>query len=105
MAKARKSDDAKSEKSDKSKAAAEAAAKKPAPKPKATVGAAKAGGGGAKAGGKPARTGPGGTTATPMIDTNLAAQAAAKMLTAGVQGRNAAVGAGGKPQSAMFKQL
>ena len=111
MAKASKSDDKGAAKSNKPKPAAEAAAKKAPAKPKAGAPAAKSGGG--KAAATKAGRGGGGagsSGASPMIDTNLAAQAAAKMLTAGLPSRNAAGGAsggagGGKPQSAMFKQM
>ena len=47
-----------------------------------------------------------GGSSMPMIDTNLAAQAAAKMLSAGRQSRGgAAAPVSGQPQSAMFKQM
>jgi hypothetical protein len=107
MAKANKSEDKGEAKSTKAKPAAEGVAKKPAAKPKAGAAAAKSGVGKAAVS-KAARGGGGGSSSTPMIDTNLAASSAAKMLTAGIQGRNAAAGAGaggGKPQSAMFKQM
>ena len=51
----------------------------------------------------PAASGTGGSS-FPTIDTNLAAQAAAKMLTAGRTSRNTST-ASGQPQSAMFRQM
>jgi hypothetical protein len=52
----------------------------------------------------PAR-GSGGATGLPSIDTNLAAQAAAKMLSAGIPSKNASGASGSKTESSMFKQL
>jgi hypothetical protein len=120
MAKAKKSEGAAAKKSESAKASPTAASKaaakaKPggASKSAAAKAAAPKAASSKAAAPKAGRGGGTGAMHPPMIDTGLAAQAAAKMLVAGFQSKNTSAGAGAgtsgagaaRPQSAMFRQI